>query len=410
VNSTIWFESILIGLRHLKTHPLRTILTILGFTVALGSLLAMVGIGEGTRQKIIKDMERLGSARVISIQMSMQFVNNPSFLYDKENKLTKGDIAAIKRASDHLTLVVPTVYRPQTFRYNSNRFRGMYLGTTPDYGNIRNWKIEAGRFITEIDIANKNNACVIGSEVKEQLFDNENPIGEKLYFNGNEFTIVGVMTKWDIDSSRRLNKLVLIPITTTKQQIAGQTYYNEIFTKVEDMALVPIVQQQIIQILKERHQNFDNFKVFSQSEFINNLAQASNLMGFTFGIISFIILFVGGIGIMNLMLVSVTERTKEIGIYKAVGAKDNDIFKLFLFEAIILSCMGGLTGIILGVSGSEFITRLAEMILHNKIESIISMKTLLLAFSASVLLGIFFGLYPALNAARVDPGKALRYE
>jgi putative ABC transport system permease protein len=410
VNSTLWLESILIALRHLKAHPLRSILTILGFTIALASLLAMIGIGEGTRRKIIKDIEILGGASVISIQVNGQFLNNPAYRYDTTKKLSSEDIDAIGRASDHITLIVPTIFRPEVFLFKKNRFRGHYLGTTPAYTDIRNWKMEEGRFISEVDIDQKNPVCVIGSEVRAQLFGNENPIGKKMYFNGNEFTVVGVMNKWDIEANRMLNELVLIPITTTMQQIDGKTYFDEIFTKVDDIELVPIVKDQIGRILRERHENFENFRVFSQSEIIENLFQSSNLMSFTFGIISLIILFVGGIGIMNLMLVSVTERTREIGLYKAVGAKDNDIFRLFLFEAVFLSWIGGCAGILLGVNGSKLIVKFTEIILHNKIESIIPMNIIFLAFAASILLGIFFGLYPALNAARVDPGKALRYE
>lgn len=410
MNNTVWLESILIALNHLRSHPLRTILTIFGFTIGLASLLAMVGIGEGTRQKVIRDMERLGGANVISIQVKVQYLNNPAHLYDKQNKLSDQDFEAIKRASSHITLVAPTILKPQIFRYQKNRFRGSYLGTTPDYSNIRNWQVAQGRFLTTPDIEHKQLVCVIGSEVRERLFGDSNPVGKNIRFNDNDYQVVGVMNELNLEAGRWMNDLTLIPISTTKQQIGGKTYYTEIFTKIKDIELVPIVQKQITHVLRERHENFDNFKVFSQSDVIKNLLQSSILMSFTFGIISLIILFVGGIGIMNLMLVSVTERTREIGIYKAIGAKDNDIFRLFLLEAVMMSSIGGCFGIILGLNGSRFIVWIADLILQNRIESIIPLKIILLALAASILLGIFFGLYPALNAARVEPGRALRYE
>lgn len=410
MNITLRIETILIAFRQLLLHPLRTILTIAGFAIAMASLLTMVGIGEGTKQKIIADMEKLGSARVISVQIDQQFLNNPLYLYDETNQLTVDDIEAIKRSSEHITHVVPIVTKPVDMIFEKNKYRGIKIGTTYKYANIRNWQLTAGRFLSQIDIRNKNRVCVIGSEVKTQLFGMTDPIGQSMQFGGDEYTVIGVMEHWDIRGSRILNQQVIIPISTVRQHIPGKTQYTEIFAKVDNIEIVPIVQKQLFQILKEKHTNFENFKVFSQSEFIQNLSQSSTLMSFTFGIISLIILLIGGIGIMNLLLVSVTERTKEIGIYKAIGAKDFDIFSLFLTEAIIMSCLGGGAGIILGVNGSNLIVKMAEVVLNNRIESIISFKIILLSLFSSLVLGIFFGIYPALNATKVDPGRALKYE
>lgn len=409
MNPTIWYESILISLRHLKSHPLRTFLTILGFTAALASLLAMVGIGEGTRKKVLNKIELLGSASVISVQINRKIINDPTYVVGQENKLTQDDIDIIRQTSSHITQIVPTAIRPMEFRHNKNIFKGQSIGTTPQYLSILNWQTDIGRFIGDADLYTKNRVCVIGSDVRRELFGDANPIGKNLNLGGIEFTVIGAMAPTTMTVRQILNEAVITPLGLQLRE-TGETRFSEIHVQVEDISIIPVVQQQILQMLQEKYTSIEQFKVISQSEAIDTLSQLSTLMEFTFTIISMIILFVGGIGIMNLMLVSVTERTKEIGVYKAVGAKDGDIFRLFLFEAIMMSCLGGIVGIILGVSCSKFIAKLTDIVLHNKIESIISIKILTMAVIASILLGIFFGLYPARNAARIDPGKALRYE
>jgi len=405
----VWYESILISLRHLLKHPLRTVLTILGFTVSLASLLAMVGIGEGTRQKVINQMELLGSGRIISVQVDKQIMNDPAYVIGMENKLNQTDIDAIARTSSHISRIVPVTYQIVNFQNGDNQFKGQFLGTTKDYFSIYGWKLQSGRTFNDIDTRKKNRVCVIGAEVKRQLFGALSPIGRKLHFNGDEYTIIGVLARVNFQVHKMINEMVIVPIGLQAPNI-NELKFSEILTQIDTIDHIPIIQQQITQMLTDKHGGFEFFKIQSQKEFIETLSQSSALMGFTFSIISCIILFVGGIGIMNLLLVSVTERTKEIGVYKAVGAKDNDIFRLFLIEAVIMSCLGGIVGIIFGVSGSRFIAKLTEIILNNKIESIISVNILILALIASILLGIFFGLYPALNASRIDPGKALRYE
>ncbi len=406
----IFIENLLSSFRYLLAHPLRTVLTILGITIGIAALLSMIGLGEGTRQNIIKEMERLGGTGVIIISVKEPFYNDHSSIGSENDQLTRKDMEAFKRASNFIERIAPIISLYDKFFFDRNQYKGQYLGITPDYSIIRDWAIEKGRFIVQSDIEKSNMVCVIGSRIRAELFKGINPMGKRMRIGSEEYTIVGVMSERKLEVGRWMNDLTLVPITTIEKRLLIRDYLSKILIKAKTTNLVPIVKKQVKRVLSGNHIDPSKFNIFSQVDVIHSMNRSSMLMHFSFGIIAAIVLLVGGIGIMNLMLVSVTERTSEIGIRKAVGAKDIDILKQFLQEAVIMSITGGVLGIILGLRGGEIISLIITKYLDNKINSIISIKAIGLATVLSFLIGIFFGLYPAIKAARLDPSKALSYE
>lgn len=403
-------EALLSAVKQLFIHPLRTFLTISGIAIGIAALIAMMGIGEGTRQKVIDDMERIGGTGVISVEMRDGAMNDQNRDNIQKDKLTREDMALFAQASSLIMSISPVIHVPGMVFFEGLRFEGQVYGTNQFYGDIRDWQVERGRFLTRADLDYAGNVCVIGSEVRQNLFPDQEPIGKKIYFRDYEFTVVGIMAERNFEAGRWLNELILLPVDTVEKRITGQANYTQILVKADKMASVPIVRDQIEKAIQSRHVNPDSIVIHSQVEVINSLERASMLMRFSFGSITLIVLVVGGIGIMNLMLVSVTERTREVGIHKAVGAQNSDIFLLFLFEAMSLSLLGGILGIVSGIQGGRFLSFAIAAYLNNQVACIISPKAIMLAFFFSVFIGVVFGLYPAMKAASIDPSKALSYE
>lgn len=410
VNKVVLREALLSAFKQLFIHPLRTILTISGISIGIAALIAMMGIGEGTRQKVINDMERIGGTGVITVELRGNQNNPQNQKNIQEEKLTKDDVLSFEQSSNLINSIAPVIKLNGLVFFERAHFEGQAFGTTPSYVEIRDWPVERGRFLTSLDLDHENNVCVIGAEVNNSLFFGADPIGKKIRFRGEEFTVVGVMVERNFEAGRWLNDLVLFPITTVEKRLTGSKRYSRILLKVNKMESVSIVKQQVTKTLRNRHPNPDTILIHSQVDVINSLGRASMLMRFSFGSITLIILMVGGIGIMNLMLVSVTERTREVGIHKAVGAQDRDIFFLFLFESMTLSLIGGIIGIIFGIQGGKFLSFAIAMYLDNQVACIISSQSILLAVFFSVFIGVVFGLYPAMKGAKIDPSEALSYE
>jgi putative ABC transport system permease protein len=406
----IFIENLLSSIRYLLAHPLRTVLTILGITIGIAALLSMIGLGEGTRQNIIEEMERLGGTGVIIISAKEPFYIDQTSIASENDRLTRRDMEAFKRASNFIERIAPIISLYDIFFFDRNEYKGQYLGITQDYSIIRDWTIDKGRFIVQSDIEKCNMVCVIGSRIREELFKDINPMGKKIRIGSEEYTVVGIMSERKLEVGRWMNDLVLVPITTIEKRLLIRDYLSKILIKAKATNLVPIVMKQVKHVIRGNHNDPSKFNIFSQVDVIYSMNRSSMLMRFSFGVIAVIVLLVGGIGIMNLMLVSVTERTGEIGIRKAVGAKDIDILWQFLQEAVIMSITGGVFGIIVGLHGGDFISLIISKYLDNKINSIISIKAIGFSTILSFLIGIFFGLYPAIRAARIDPSKALSYE
>ncbi len=410
VNKVVLREALLSAFKQLFIHPLRTILTISGISIGIAALIAMMGIGEGTRQKIITDMEKIGGTGVITVELRGNLNNLQNQENIQEEKLTKDDVISFGQASNLIDSIAPVIIIPSLIFFEKAHFEGQAFGTTPSYREIRDWPVARGRFLTSIDLDHFNNVCVLGSEVNINLLYGADPLGKKIRFRREEFTVVGVMAERNFEAGRWLNNLIFFPVTTVEKRLTGTKKYSRILLKVDQMDSVSIVKEQITRTIERRHPNPDNIIIHSQVDVINSLGRASMLMRFSFGSITLIILMVGGIGIMNLMLVSVTERTREVGIHKAVGAQDSDIFFLFLFESMALSLIGGMIGIFLGIQGGKFLSFAIAVYLDNQVACIISSQSILLGVFFSVFIGIIFGLYPAMKGAKIDPSEALSYE
>jgi len=284
------------------------------------------------------------------------------------------------------------------------------MGITPAYAGIRGWEVTIGRFLVESDLIHKRKVCVLGAENKTTLFKDRIAIGKQIKIGHEYYTVVGIMANREFEAGRWMNGLAMIPLTTFEHRLVRTNQFSKILIKADATQSVPSVKSQIHRVLTKHYGPELLLKILSQAEIIESVNQSTMLLRLSLGVSSMIVLLVGGIGIMNLMLVSVTERTREIGLRKAVGATRFNILSQFLMEAVIVSIIGGGIGIIAGLVMAQVSSGLIALVLNNTIQSVISMKAILVAVVFIFLVGVFFGLYPAVRAARLDPSKALSYE
>ena len=378
--------------------------------IGVSSLLIMVSIGEGTRAKIIQDIENLGGSELIILQTREFSPGDEEKLGYENDELTLKDLDTLKKASNRIKMITPVISIKNRFGFKKHRVSGNLFGISPQYSKIRDWPIQKGRFIIDADLKQSQKVCVLGSEISKKFFNKDNGIGKNIIIGPEPYTVVGIMTEREIEYGRWMNNLILIPLTTLEKRMGIQNYITKILIKAQKTGDVQILQKQIQTVLRMLHEHPSKFKIYSQAEIIRTVYSASLLLRIGFGTIAIIILLVGGIGIMNLMLVSITERTREIGIRKAVGAKDMDILNQFLIEAVMISSVGCILGIILGLLGGHVIPLLIKRLINISIQSIISIKTIGFTIIFTTLVGAFFGVYPAIRASRLDTSQALSYE
>ena len=396
--------------RQLMVHPLRSFLTILGIAIGMSSLISMMGIGEGTRQKIVSEMERLGETQIIYIQHKRPVFMEMAGPWSREDHLTRSDLEALPKASRHIEKLAPVIFMEGETEARGKTFDGRQIGTTPDFAAIRKWTARQGRFLRKGDLDERSRVCVLGSRVAEVLFGSDDPVGRQVLVNGREYTVVGRMAKLEFETGRRLNETVVLPVATMARLLPVQDKFSQIVVQVEGQEYVAVVKSQLRKVLNRRHDRTDKFMINSQADIIRSVNESSLLMRFSFGTIAMIVLLVGGIGIMNLMLISVTERTREIGVHMAVGATRKDILGLFLLESVVLSFIGGVLGVIVGTLGGHYLSFVISNYLKTELSSVISIKVILIALLSSIGIGLAFGFYPAWNASRTDPAEALTYE
>src|SRR5262245_2366961 len=404
----MWFMTFRIALRALGRNKLRSFLTMLGIIIGVGAVIAMVAIGEGAKATIRAQIATLGTnVLIISPGTATQGgvrtgAGGVRTLMDTDAKAMVEEVPAVAFAS-------PSLRRnDQVVAGNSNWATGVQ-GVSPEFQQIRDWAVVDGRFINDADVDNASKVAVIGQTVADNLFGNEDPLDAVIRIRNIPFRVVGILgIKGQNSQGSDQDDIIYIPYTTMQKRILRVTNVQWINVSVVSADRMQEAQDQITALLRQRHRipedQEDDFVIRNLSDIAEAAASSARVMAVLLGTVASISLLVGGIGIMNIMLVSVTERTREIGIRMAVGARSRDILLQFLVEAVVVATIGGVLGIVLGVGSSNLLNRLAQW------PTFISPAIIAVAFLFSAAVGVFFGLYPAQKAAHLDPIEALRYE
>ncbi len=401
----LFWTIIKVALKSLFANKLRTFLAMLGIIIGVGSVISMLAIGAGAQKQVMERIASMGTNLLIihPAQRGLRGV-----MSDTSQRLKLEDAKAILEKVPGVFQVAPVVRASSQIKYFNKNIKTNVIGSSMTYFPIRNYIIEKGRSFAEDEVDRMARVAVIGPTTAENLFGEKSPVGEKVKIKGINFSIVGVTKAKGSQGWRNPDDQVTVPYTTAMKQLFGLDYIQEIDIQAEDNAVLGKIQKESTVILRRQHGLVeampDDFHFHNQAEIVETASEVTRTFTFLLGGIACISLIVGGIGIMNIMLVTVTERTREIGVRKAIGAKNRDILLQFLIEAIILSCLGGIIGVTIGISAAQMIEKWTQFVTVAKLSSIL----LALSFSAAV--GIFFGYYPARRAAQLDPIEALRYE
>jgi putative ABC transport system permease protein len=397
-----------VAFRALRRNKLRSVLTALGIIIGVAAVIAMVGIGNGARAQVEAQIASLGQ-NVILIFSGSTTASGIRTGWGGAGTLKIEDAEAIRREVPGVTAVSEEVWSNTQVAAGNQNWSTRIYGESVDYFDIRQWLLADGAPFTPQDVRSANKVCVIGRTTATQIYGNDNPIGQILRVKNVPFTVSGILTTKGLSAQGvDQDDIVVIPYTSAMKRVNGGSNLRNINVQVADAKQMSAAQQQIIELLRQRHNiragRDDDFTVRNQQEIADAATATTDAMTGLLGAIAGVSLVVGGIGIMNIMLVSVTERTREIGTRMAVGAHGRDILTQFLIEAISLSSVGGIIGIVIGIAAAKTIA------VTRHWPALISPTSIIAAFSVSALVGIFFGFYPARKAARLDPIEALRYE
>ena len=392
----------------LMANKMRSLLTMLGIIIGVGAVIAMVSIGMGVRNNIQQSIASLGSNMLIVMPGAENRTGvrggagSKTTLEDEDADAIKAKIGGI----DNVSAMVSGSY--QVVFGNSN-WKTSVQGVSPDYMDIRSLEVESGIFITEHNMVKRNRVAVIGSTVSENLFGGSNPVGQNIRIDNQPFKIIGVLKKKGQSSmGQDQDDVIIVPMTTAQERMLGVNYVHSINVQVSSPDIMDEVQEDIETLLRQRHHiakgQEDDFNVRNLTSLMETMDSTTAMITMLLGAVAGISLLVGGIGIMNIMMVSVTERTREIGIRKALGATFRNIMMQFLIESVVIGIIGGVIGIFMGCTLSIAV---AEFFNFN---TVITLLPIAVSFSFAVGTGLFFGIYPARKAAKLDPIEALRYE
>jgi putative ABC transport system permease protein len=401
-------EIILVALAAIRANKLRSLLTMLGIVIGVAAVITMVALGSGAQKSVQDQIERLGTD-LLSVYPGQSFMRGVAS--GERVSLTMDDADALERAKRVIAEVVPEMSSNRQVKLGNTNINVSIVGTTPNYTEVNNYEIDAGRMFTTGDDNARRRVAVVGGGVPNQLSVNGPAmIGQTISIGGIPFEVVGLVQSkgsqgggWDNPDER-----VLIPLSTARYRVFGNNRLRSITVQVAEEDSINIAMLEIEGALRTEHGirpgEGNDFQIRNRSEFLATFEETTRTFTFLLAGIAAVSLLVGGIGIMNIMLVSVTERTREIGVRKALGATRHSILLQFMVEALVLCLMGGIMGILLGSGGAIALSRLANW------NTLISLPAVFLAIAFSVAVGLFFGIWPAQRAARLDPVEALRYE
>jgi putative ABC transport system permease protein len=396
------------ALRALRRNKMRSTLTALGIIIGVGAVIAMVGIGNGAKSQVEAQIASLGQ-NVILVFAGNWSSSGARSGWGGAGTMTVEDTDAISREVPGVIAVSPEVRDREQVQANGLNWNTQILGESPEYLDIRDWPLEDGAMFTEQDVRGTAKVCVVGKTIVDQLFPSEDPVGKIVIIRNIPFKILGVLHPKGLSvMNTDQDDVVLIPYTSLMKRLSKRTNISSIIVQSSAPDVSDRVQRDIADLLRQRHRlgqgRDDDFTIRGQQEISDMFTATTKVMTVLLSAIASVSLIVGGIGIMNIMLVSVTERTREIGIRMAVGAHGRDILLQFLIEAITLSSLGGVIGILCGIGSAKLLSVMAGW------PTLVSISSVIMAFLFSAAVGVFFGFYPARKASRLDPIDALRYE
>lgn len=400
-------NALLIAIKEIKRNILRSILTILGIVIGVASVIAMVMIGDGTTANVTANIEKLGS-NMLNVRVGQEKRGAPRD--DNSAKPFKNeDIEAIKNEVANLKGVTAENSGMQNVVFGNRSNSSLIVGTTNDYFTIKDWALESGRVFEDGELASGKSVCILGSTVVKNLFGNENPVGSTIRLKNFPCSVIGVLTSKGASSfGRDQDEIVVTPLKMYQRKVQGNLDVSTIVISVLEERYIEEAKEQITSLMQDRRAikigEPDNFHIRDMKDILDTMTSTTKMLTYLLGSIAAISLLVGGIGIMNIMLVSVTERTREIGIRLAIGAMQNEVLMQFLIEAIVLSTWGGIIGIVLGLGVGYGVVNAFDL------PYIINSQIIIISFIFSTLIGVIFGYFPARKAAKLNPIDALRYE
>jgi len=401
-------ESLSVALEGLIANKMRSLLTMLGVIIGVGAVIAMLAIGKGAQDQTLQRIQSMGT-NVLMVMSGQSRSGAVRGGFGSVQSLTLADAEDIPLKCPSVLKTVPQVQQNLQVKYRNQNTNTTIVGVTPDFPEVRNFTVQDGHFFTSADVKGAGKVAIIGPTTVQNLFPaGQSPVGKMISIKGIQFRIIGLMASKGAGGMGDEDDQIFIPVTTAMRRVMGLQYVRMISVQSQSMDVQDLATSQITQLLRKRHHLAENadddFIIRNQQQFIEMASQQNQTFTLLLAGIASVSLLVGGIGIMNIMLVSVTERTREIGIRKALGARRVDIMLQFLIEAVVLSLLGGTSGIIFGLAGSWALALMTGWSLS------VSMLSIVLSFSFAALVGIFFGFYPAQQASRLDPIEALRYE